>query len=72
MTEIHLTVFAQQLLDSTTAANEVDEVFDRDDDMTDEERAYVHERVIASIQGRRAGAPTYDASDVMAELVART
>jgi hypothetical protein len=49
-----------------------DQVFDRDDDMTDEERAYVHERIVASIRGRRAGAPTFDAADVMAELAAES
>jgi hypothetical protein len=50
-------------------ANEVgDQVFDRDDDMTDEERTYVHKRIVTSIRERRAGAPTFDADEVMAEL----
>lgn len=50
-------------------ANEAgDDVFERDDELTDEERAHVHQRIIASIRGRRAGAPTFDADEVMAEL----
>lgn len=45
-----------------------DHGFDRDDDVTDEERAHVHERIGSSIRGRRAGAATFDAAEVMAEL----
>ena len=43
-------------------------VFDHDDDMSNEERVYVHEQIIASIRERRAGGETFDANEVMAEL----
>ncbi len=59
---------AQQLMESVAANDEGDVVFERDDDLTSEERAYVHSRIIASIRSRRAGAETSDADEVMAEL----
>lgn len=49
-------------------ANDSDEVFSRDDELADEQRAYVHGRIVESIRGRRAGAATFDADEVMAEL----
>lgn len=49
----------------------VDEVFDKNDDLTDEERAHVHAEIIASIRERKAGGETFDADEVMAELAAR-
>jgi hypothetical protein len=48
-----------------------DEVYDTNDDLTDEERAHIHGEIISSIRERRAGGETFDADDVMAELAAR-
>lgn len=45
-----------------------DVVFDANDGLSDEQRASVHRQVVASIQERRAGAPTFDADEVMRDL----
>lgn len=49
-----------------------DEMFDRSDDLTDEQRAQVHREIIASMRERRAGGPTFDADEVMAELAPKS
>jgi len=36
-----------------------DQVFDGNDDLNDEQRAHVHQEIIASIRERRAGGPTF-------------
>ncbi len=47
------------------------EIADHWDELDDTERAAVREEIAASIAERRAGAPTYSAADVLAELGAR-
>lgn len=49
-----------------------DEVFDGNDDLTDEQRAYVHREIIASMRERRAGGPTFDADEGMDELAPKS
>ena len=49
-----------------------DEVFDSNDDLTDEQRAHVHQEIIASMRDRRAGGPTFDADEVMVELAPKS
>jgi len=41
------------------------------DDLDDEERAALHQEIAASIAERRAGAPTFSAEEVLAELGSR-
>ncbi|HKQ69066.1 MAG TPA: hypothetical protein VJT73_06995 [Polyangiaceae bacterium] len=47
------------------------EITDGWDDLDDEERAALHRELAASISERKAGAPTFDAAEVLAELSAR-
>jgi alpha-glucuronidase len=42
------------------------------DDLDDKERAEMHREIAASIQERRAGARTFSAEEVLAELGSRT
>lgn len=49
-----------------------DEVFDRTDDLTDQQRAHVHGEIIASIRERRAGGATFDADEVMDALAPKS
>jgi hypothetical protein len=44
------------------------EIADDWDDLDDEERALVHQEIATSIAERKAGAPTIDAQEVLAEL----
>ena len=45
-----------------------DEVYDGNEDLTDEQRAHLHRALIASMRERRAGGATFDAAQVMDEL----
>ena len=47
------------------------EIADDWDDLDDEERAAVHREIAASIAERKAGAPTFSAEEVLAELGSR-
>lgn len=47
------------------------EIADDWDDLDDEERAALHREISASIAERKAGAPTFDAEEVLAELGSR-
>jgi len=47
------------------------EIADDWDDLDDEERAALHREIAASIAERKAGAPTYSAEEVLAELGSR-
>jgi hypothetical protein len=47
------------------------EIADTWDELDDEERAALHREISASITERRAGAPTFDAAEVLAELGSR-
>ena len=44
------------------------EIADDWDDLDDEERALLHREIASSIAERKAGAPTFDAQEVLAEL----
>jgi hypothetical protein len=44
------------------------EIADGWDELDDEERAALHEEIAASIAEGKAGAPSFDAADVLAEL----
>ena len=44
------------------------EAFDTADALSDEQRAHLHQEIVASMRERRAGAPTFDADDVLNEL----
>jgi hypothetical protein len=45
-----------------------DVVFDANDGLSADQRASVHQQIVTSIQERRAGAPTFDADEVMIAL----
>jgi hypothetical protein len=47
------------------------EIADDWDDLDDEERAALHREIGASIAERKAGAPTFSAEEVLAELGSR-
>ena len=50
----------------------LDEVFvNGGDDLDDEDRALLHRELADSIAERKAGAPTFDAKEVLAELGTR-
>jgi len=49
-----------------------DEVFDRNDDLSDEQRAQVHQEIVASMRERRAGGSTFDADEVMGDLAPKS
>jgi hypothetical protein len=51
---------------------DANEVFDTNDDLSDEQRAHLHQEIVASIRARRAGAPTFDADEVLNELAPRS
>jgi hypothetical protein len=47
------------------------EIADDWDDLDEEERAALHREIAASIEERKAGAPTFSAEEVLAELGSR-
>jgi hypothetical protein len=47
------------------------EIADDWDDLDDQERALLHQEIATSITERKAGAPTFDAQAVLAELGSR-
>jgi hypothetical protein len=47
------------------------EIADDWDDLDDQERAALHREIAASIAERKAGAPTFSAEEVLAELGSR-
>ena len=63
------------VLDETTDLTEGSvvplEISDDWDELDDEQRKALHQEIAASIADRKAGAPTFDADEVLAELGSR-